>query len=490
MGINRWEEPAEIIKKLNELSKNSMWDVENQYYRESVYEHFESKCTSSKGEYALAATLLSDSYEKKGFANEPFPLVFKDSEGPVIEDIDGNMYLNFHPGDGETILGGKNKRVIRTIKEVVSEHGTGINLPLSHERILAKEIQRNFRYFDMVKFFNSRTEATMAAIRVARACTKRKKIIKIGGSNHGWYDDVMVGSKIPGSKMFLNTFGINRAALKYTKEVEPNNIEAMKKALKHNVAAVIVEPIGVDNGRIPLDYYYCKELREICDEKEVILIFDETNTAFRLGNGGVQEYLKVYPDITILGSVVGGGFPAAALGGAKKVMDAFSIGVGKRKKKTIVANGRHHGNPVFCAAGYAAIKEIVDGGLCQYVADLGDKMADGLNKIMFKYNFPFVAYNYGGIVHLEIVADTNFNLKAKTNLGTIRAIARIKKEHEKRERALRRINAAFISEGLILSEGRTLFMNSQMDNAVIEAALLRFEKVFINLVETEDRKEV
>ncbi len=480
MGINRWEEPSDIMKKIKEISSKSQWDIEDSYYRGNVCEYFSSKCQNSKLEYDRGKDILPDGYSKVGYMNQPFPLVFNGPMGGLVSDIDGNMYINFHRGHGETVLGSRNKKVLKAMKEAMQTYGVGVNLPINEERILAEEIQKNMPYMDKIKFFSGKTEAFMAAIRLARAYTGRKKIIKAGGANHGWYDDLAVGNKIMGSGVFLDTFGINRQAVKYTKEVRLHNINEIKKAISKNVAAVIIEPIGVDNGRVPLDYYFSKELRELCDDKGVVLIFDESETAFRLGNGGVQEYLNIYPDLTVLGDVVGGGMSSAALGGNKEIMEHFSHELPKKKHRAHV-EGNQYGNAITARMGQAAIREIVEKEVCQTVADLGDRLADKLNQLIHNMDLPFVVYNQGSIVHLEIMGALNFDVTSKTKIGTLKELNKIKEEFAKRKEKLERLNAAFLCEGLLLTDGTKMFITNQLDEELIDEAVVRFERVFKRL---------
>ncbi len=491
MSINRWEDPNDLAKKIKKLSEGLPWEVEKEFYETKVCSYFDINCTASKLEAESANKILPGGHEREGYINSPFPLIFKKTVEGTIDDIDGNKYINFHKSNGETILGANNKKVAKAVKEGIEEYGIGMNLPTNEERLLAEKIQENMPSIEMIKFFSTRTEAAMAAVKLARTFTKRKKIIKVGGANHGWYDDLLVGNRIQGSGMFLDTFGVNRAAVKFTKEIKANDLKSAKKAISKKVAAVIVEPIGGADGGLPIDYFYCKQLKELCLKKGVLLIFDESVTAFRLGNGGVQEYLNVSPDLTILGDVVGGGLPSSALGGKKKILNHFSKELSHKGRNTYVCSNQY-GNPVIAKAGYTAINEIISKDVCQRTSDLADKLADELNSIIYRENLPFVVYNQGSIVHLEIVGALKFDVSSRSKVGTLIKLKKIKKEFLKKKIILERLNATYLCAGLVLSDGTKMYINADMTIELINEAVKEFEKVLkrINKSDiTQDEKE-
>ncbi len=485
MGINRWEEPKEINNRINRLMKGPRWDIDEAYYKSTVLDYFDSKCKESRTEFEEAKKVIPEGNQHRQIFSVPFPITFKGSMGAMIEDVDGNEYHNFNHGENGIVIGGCNVKVKEAVEEALEIYGTGHCLANTGEQELAKEIQLHMPHMELIRFFGSRTEATMAAVRLARAASGKKKIIKLSGGYHGWYDDVLLGNKIPGSKMMLDTFGLNRQALKFTKEVRANSLLDIRKALTGKfsgggIAAIIIEPIGADDGRIPVDYYFCKKIRKICDEMGVLLIFDEAVTGFRLGTGGVSGYLGVTPDLTILGNVVAGGLSGGAVGGKREIMAHFGTEQPRGKHRAYVGSSLD-GNPVSAKAGMAAIKEIVETDACEKAAHLGDMLADGINRIVHEKGVPIAVYNQGSIVHLEISGSLNFDVSSTFYFVSMQKLTSKKEEIMNRKAALDRINAAFMAEGILLCGGRKLYVTADMTEDYIKEALVKIERVINNL---------
>ena len=315
----------------------------------------------------------------------------------------------------------------------------------------------------------------MAAIRVARLATGKKKIIKLGGAYHGWSDQTVYGLRIPGTRGF-EAHGIPRGCLRHTQEVTPNDIPALERTLKWNrlrggTAAVILEPIGPESGTRPIAFDYNGAARKLCDRYGALLIFDEVVSAFRIGLSGAQGYFdNVQPDLTVFGKVVAGGYPGAGgLGGSRDLMEYLAAGIQGGKKRAMVG-GTLAANPLSAAAGYYTILEIEKNNACQKAGIAGDRLTVGLQEIIDKYKLPFVAYNQGSICHLE----TSGTLFVPFSLLKVRSFL---KEVKARKFMMEEMGAAYMAEGIVTLAGSRMYTSMADTDEVIDDALTRFEKV-------------
>ena len=281
------------------------------------------------------------------------PIVFDRVKGPYAWDVDGNKYIDFLQAGGPTVLGSNPEVVRKKVITLLNHCGPSTGLFHEYELKLARLICENIPSADKFRMLNSGSEAVIAAVRVARLATKKKKVIKIGGAYHGWMDQMVYGIRIPGTGRF-ESHGIPKAYTRHTQEVAPNDIGALEKKLIFNklrggTAAVIVEPIGPESGTRPVPFDYNQQVRELCDKYGALLIFDEVVSAFRIGMSGAQGYFNVMPDLTVFGKVVAGGYPSAGgIGGKEEYMKYVAAGLGSgKKKKTAKVGGTLAANPLF-----------------------------------------------------------------------------------------------------------------------------------------------
>ncbi len=281
------------------------------------------------------------------------PVFIKKAKGSKIIDVNNKEYIDYVCSWGPLILGHSHPKILNALKKVC-ENGTSYGAPTEIELKLAKLICDVVPSIEKARMVNSGTEATMSAIRLARAYTRKDKIIKFEGCYHGHYDSFLVkaGSgittlAIPGSP------GVTQGTIKDTLNAKFNSIESVKKLIrkyKNKIAVVIIEPIAGNMGVIPPADNFLKELREITLNEKILLIFDEVITGFRVALGGAQSLYNVVPDITTLGKIIGGGLPVGAYGGKREIMD-FVAPVG-----SVYQAGTLSGNPLAMTAGYETIK--------------------------------------------------------------------------------------------------------------------------------------
>ncbi len=280
------------------------------------------------------------------------PIFIKKAKGSKIYDEDGNEFIDYVNSWGPAIVGHADDFVISKVEDILNM-GFSFGAPTVLETEIAKRIVEAFDSIDVVRFVNSGTEAAMSAIRLARGVTGRDNILKFIGCYHGHSDSLLVGA---GSG--LSTFGVPSSKgvpidfAKHTVLVEYNDLDSVENVFKKygdTIAAIIVEPVAGNMGVIRPKNGFLQGLREVCDKYGSMLIFDEVMTGFRLTYGGAQHIFNVMPDITILGKVIGGGFPAACFGAKREIMDFLA------PEGDVYQAGTLSGNPVAMACGIATL---------------------------------------------------------------------------------------------------------------------------------------
>ena len=476
-GISEYHDVQSVYQKLDQLMAMSPIRIKREAMQ-SYLTYFDNQCTKSKATISEAKEFIPGGAQHNLAFNYPFPLVFDRAEGAYLYDIDGNKYIDFLQAGGPTILGSNYASVREKALEVINKTGPSTGLFHEFELLIAKEINKHFPSVEMFRMLGSGTESVMGALRIARLATKHKKIIKIGGAYHGWSDQMVYGLHIPGTRGF-EAHGIPALCQWHTQEAKPNDLNAVERLLKINrfrggTAAVIVEPIGPESGTRPVDYDYNKGLRALCDKYGALLIFDEVVSAFRVDIGGAQKFFGVRPDLTIFGKIVAGGYPSAGgLGGRRDLMEYLAAGLESGKKRAYVG-GTMAANPLSAAAGYFTIKEIERTNACAVAGKAGDRLTAGLQKLIDKYNLPFVAYNQGSICHLETVGA----MFVKLNYLKIKQVL---KEIKLRKHIMEEMGAAYMAEGIVTIAGSRVYTSMADTDEVIDDALQRFERVFQNI---------
>jgi glutamate-1-semialdehyde 2,1-aminomutase len=251
-----------------------------------------------------------------------YPIFVERGEGFELIDVDGNRYVDWVCSWGPLILGHAHPDVVAAVSEA-AERGTSYGAPTEGEVELAAEVCDRFGSVEMVRMVNSGTEATMSAVRLARAATGREKLLKFAGAYHGHVDGLLAeaGSGLA-THGIPSSPGVPEAATAATVVVPWNDPDAVRAAFaEHEFAALLCEPYPANMGLVPPATGFLELLRELATEHGAILVFDEVITGFRVSHGGAQELSGVLPDLTVMGKVIGGGLPAAAFGGAKELME-------------------------------------------------------------------------------------------------------------------------------------------------------------------------
>jgi glutamate-1-semialdehyde 2,1-aminomutase len=280
------------------------------------------------------------------------PLVMKYGKGSKLFDYDNNAYTDYCLSWGALILGHAHRSVVLSSKKTL-EKGSSFGTTTREEVEIAKHIVRRVPSIELVRFVNSGTEATMSAIRLARGFTKREILIKFDGCYHGHFDDLLTkaGSGVAQLKE-SSSLGIPKTHMENTISLPFNNVGVLEMTLnqhKDNIACVIIEPVAGNMGVIPGNLEFLQTLRHLTKKYNIILIFDEIMTGFRTHEGCVQTELSIFPDMTCLGKIIGGGFPVGAYGGRKDIMQCLAPLGG------VYQAGTFSGNPVVMKAGLTSL---------------------------------------------------------------------------------------------------------------------------------------
>jgi glutamate-1-semialdehyde 2,1-aminomutase len=306
------------------------------------------------------------------------PVFVASAKGSKIFDIDGNEYIDYVGSWGPMIVGHAHPSVIEAV-EAAAKKGASFGAPTLAETALAQKIIAAFDSIEKVRLLSSGTEAVMTAIRLARGYTKKDIIIKMAGCYHGHSDSLLVaaGSGLAESAI-ASSAGVPDAVAKLTVVVPYNDIEAVKAALakhKGNIAAVLIEPVGANMGVVPPVEGYLETIRQLCTADDVLLIFDEVITGFRLALGGAQERFGIKPDLTCLGKIIGGGLPAAAVGGRADIMDILA------PTGPVYQAGTLSGNPIATAAANATLDILAEEGCYEKLESSAAMLEAGLAEV-------------------------------------------------------------------------------------------------------------
>jgi glutamate-1-semialdehyde 2,1-aminomutase len=339
---------------------------------------YPSRTERSRQLYDRAKTVLPAgvSYFIRYF--EPYPFYVNWARGSRIRDVDGNTYVDFWMGHYSHILGHSPPNIIAAVKAQI-EHGTHYGVCHELEIAVAAQIVKMVPSAQMVRFCSSGTEAAMYATRLARSYTGENKIVKFEGGWHGGYDALHVAVKPPFNSP--ESTGLTAGALEDTITVPFNDLqETTRRVESSNIAAVIVEPVLGAGGCIPAEKEFLKGLRDLCNQKNALLIFDEIITGFRLAPGGGQQYYGVTPDITLLGKILGGGFPIGALAGRKDIMERMDALLFERPQHSF-QGGTFTANPVSLTAGLEMLRTLEDGSIISKISSEGQRVQKELQDI-------------------------------------------------------------------------------------------------------------
>jgi glutamate-1-semialdehyde 2,1-aminomutase len=323
------------------------------------------------------------------------PLFVKQAKGAMLEDVDGNKFVDYILSWGPMILGHAHAEVLRAVLSA-TKRGTSYGAPCVGEVELAELIVKTVSSIEQVRLVNSGTEAVMSAIRLARAFTKRDSILKFDGCYHGHADHLLVKAGSGVATLGIpDSPGVPQSFAQHTLTAPYNDIKTTEKLIhKHakNLGAIIVEPVAGNMGVVPPTDEFLPWLRMITQKYDIQLIFDEVITGFRVHVGGAQSLYKVFPDLTCLGKIIGGGLPIGAYGGRKDLMQMIA------PAGPVYQAGTLSGNPVAVAAGLETIRQLKKPGVYKELEKKSKELAEGLGEAAKYAKIPFYQTRVGSML--------------------------------------------------------------------------------------------
>ncbi|MFK9094083.1 glutamate-1-semialdehyde 2,1-aminomutase [Bacillus salipaludis] len=342
------------------------------------------------------------------------PVVMERGQGAYFWDVDGNQYIDYLAAYGPIITGHAHPHITEAIKRA-AETGVLYGTPTPHEVKFAKMIKEAIPSLDKVRFVNSGTEAVMTTIRVARAYTGRDKIIKFAGCYHGHSDLVLVAAGSgPSTLGTPDSAGVPKSIAQEVITVPFNDIEPLKEALEKwgdQIAAVLVEPIVGNFGIVEPKPGFLQQVNDLTHAAGALVIYDEVITAFRFMYGGAQDLLGVYPDLTALGKIIGGGLPIGAYGGRKEIMETVAP-LGPAYQAGTMA-----GNPASMLSGIACLEVLKQEGIYDYLDRLGAMLEDGILVAAKEYDIQITINRLKGAFTVYFTNETieNYEQAESTN---------------------------------------------------------------------------
>ncbi|MBR9977188.1 MAG: glutamate-1-semialdehyde 2,1-aminomutase [Bacteroidetes bacterium] len=326
------------------------------------------------------------------------PVFMESAAGSKLRDVDGNEYIDYIGSWGPFILGHSHPRVVAALHAQLDK-ATSFGAPTELENLLAAKIIDMVPGIEMVRMVNSGTEATLSAIRLARAFTRREKILKFEGCYHGHGDSFLIKAGSGVATLGLpDSPGVTSSTAEDTLTARFNDIdsvEEMVKAFPDRIACIILEPVVGNMGCVPPDEGFLEALRALCTREGILLLFDEVMTGFRVAPGGAQQRYNVTPDLTTLGKIIGGGLPVGAYGGRRDIMEMIA------PAGPVYQAGTLSGNPLAMTAGLETLRLLSgDDGLYPLLERQAARLADGIRGNLDELGLPYVSNRVGSMLTL------------------------------------------------------------------------------------------
>jgi glutamate-1-semialdehyde 2,1-aminomutase len=343
------------------------------------------------------------------------PIFIKSAKGAYLFDEDGNQFIDYINSWGPMILGHAYEPVVKAIQEKAAT-STSFGAPTELEIEMAELIKNMCPNVDLIRMVSSGTEACMSAIRLARGYTGKNKFIKFEGCYHGHADCFLVKAGSGVATLNIQTVpGVTAGVAKDTLTAPYNSLVAVEKLIEENrgeIAAIILEPVVGNMGCVPPQEGFLRRLRNLCDEENIVLIFDEVMTGFRLAAGGAQEYFGINADLVTYGKVIGGGLPVGAFGGKKEIMEHIApLG-------NVYQAGTLSGNPIAMIAGFTMLNELKNiPSIYTELDQKGARLEKSLNDILEAKNIPHRINRVGSMLSIFFISNdvTDFDTASKTD---------------------------------------------------------------------------
>ncbi len=353
---------------------------------------------------AAAATRASDLFPS-GITHdsryiEPYGLYITRAKGPRKWDVDGHEYVDYFGGHGALLLGHSHPKIVAAVHEQI-ERGTHYGASHEIEIIWAEWVKRLVPSAERVRFTSSGTEATLMAVRLARAFTGRSKILRFKHHFHGWHDHMTSGyaNHFDGSP----TAGVLPGVAGNVLLAEQNDLDGLARLFEQHgdIAAAILEPTGAHGARLPIEREFLQGLRELTRHFGALLIFDEVVTGFRVSPGGAQAEYGVTPDLSTFAKILSGGLPGGAVGGRKDVLDLLDFQASRAADREKIAHpGTFNANPLSAAAGVAALEIVATTDACARANHYGETLRRRINELFEEERVPWAAYGTFSMLHI------------------------------------------------------------------------------------------
>ncbi len=393
------------------------------------------------------------------------PVFIKKGYGPYMEDIDGNKYIDYVLSWGPLILGHSDPDIVKSLYTSI-DSGTSFGAPTEVETEIAQLVIDAFPAMDMVRMVNSGTEATMSALRLARAYTKRDKILKFEGCYHGHSDSLLIKAGSGALTLGVpSSPGVPADIASSTITGRYNDLDSLYEIFSRyqgQIAGVIIEPVAGNMGVVPGNIKFLKELRKLCTEQGTVLIFDEVMSGFRVAWGGAQVLFDIEPDLTTLGKIIGGGLPVGAYGGKKEIMELVApLG-------PMYQAGTLSGNPLAMNAGLTALKKLRDTNAYDFLEKQSAKLEKGLKDLTEKNSINASFNRVGSMVGMF------FNDEEVTDFGRA-----VKSDVQKFSKFFN----GLLEKGVYIapSQFESWFLSTKHDDDIINETLEKSDIVLKNL---------
>jgi len=383
---------------MNDAADNASQVIESSYRRRTP----KSAKLSEQARQYLPSGVVHDSRFVK-----PYGLYSSHALGARKWDVDGNEYIDFYGGHGALMLGHNHPGVNAVVNAQLTR---GTHFATNHELEIrwAEKICEMIPSAERVRFHASGTEATQMAVRLARAFTGKNKLVRFHGHYHGWLDDMTSGyaSHFDGSAVI----GVPESTAANSIAIDPYDDSCLDNLLtgENDIAAVIVEPLGAATGKVPIDTEFLQRLRNWTSTNNILLIFDEVVTGFRISPGGVQASTGIIPDITALAKILAGGLPGGAVAGSAQVMDCLDhAACDALHREKIIHPGTFNACPVSAIAGIETLNIIQHGNACEQANQLAQKLRQGLNQVLETRGLNWFVYGEASAFHIYMGGQVN-----------------------------------------------------------------------------------
>ena len=396
----------------------------------TILDDYIAKHPGSAKRYIEATKLFPGGVTHDTRYAQPFPLYMTHGAGPRKWDVDGNEYIDYVSGHGSLILGHSHPAITDAVSKQILR-GTHLGGSTDEEMRWARAIKALMPGVDKVRFHSSGTEATLMAMRLARAFTGKNKVIKLQDHFHGWHDYAMAGSDRPAA-------GVPETTWQSMVVVPSGDLGAVEDALNRDqdIAALILEPTGAHMGQLPFDTpNFLDGLRDLTEQHGVVLIFDEVVTGFRASPGGAQTRYDIRPDLTTMAKIVAGALPGGAVGGKAEIIDMIAYRGDPEwdNQRRLAHQGTFNANPLSAAAGAACLELIANQPINRRADAMADRLKKGINEIFGKTEVAGHAHGIASLIHLvmadcdcdrDICTMPHTKIKEATASATVTALKR------------------------------------------------------------------